>query len=938
MLAFIAAGFILAGLSPLIFKFLKKWTGLCLALYPAVVFVFLLMQIESPGLSETLAWMPSLGLELAIRLDGLALLMALLVSGIGALVLVYGGGYLSGHAYLPRFYGLTIFFMSAMLGVVVSDNGLLLFIFWELTSISSFLLIGFEHDQAAARAAAWQALLITSFGGLAMLAGFVLLSQITESWSMQVWLSSGSIVQASSLYPAVFWLILTGAATKSAQFPFHFWLPNAMAAPTPVSAYLHSATMVKAGIYLLARLLPVLGGTGLWNSVLPGLGMLTLLATMLLLLAQHDLKRLLAYSTVGALGLMVTLIGLGSKVAIEALVVFLVAHGLYKGALFLIAGGIDHAAGTRDVRRLGNLARFMPFTMVASLTAALSMAGVAPFLGFIAKELVYESGLASNAVRILVPGLVFSNSIMTACAGWVGWQPFLRRKQQLSKPVPTGEHEHGNVPHENTLDFWLPPLLLSLLGLGLGIFPQMITPLMNAAAQATLQQSLSFNLSLWHGFTLPLGLSLLTLTIGLGFYFSYGWIEPRAHMIFLRLSKFGPAEGYDHIIHNLKHLAAWQTRLLQSGYLRRYILIITLTTVFLSALALVLFAPGLLQLPARAPEPLRFYDVILVAIIIIATILVVQERSRLATIALLGTIGYSIALIYLFYSAPDLAMVQIAIETLTVILFILVIYRLPKFTRLTKPPRRALDVVAASLGGGLMAALMLMVTSNPAPSALAEYYIENAQELANGRNVVNVILVDFRGLDTLGEINVLAIAALGVLALLGLNIRPRWLASLAGSRSKAARLKSAGSPENKPIQRSIILPVATRYLMPLLLVFSIFLLLRGHNEAGGGFVGGLVAAAAFILYGIANSPQAALRLLPLHPRILMTIGLLVAAISASLPLFFGLPMMTGMWLPELLPVLGKLGTPVLFDIGVFLTVIGVTLLILLNLAREDQSR
>jgi multicomponent Na+:H+ antiporter subunit A len=938
MLAWISLGFILAALAPWITKLLKKWTGFCLALFPAGIFIYLLMQINSPSQVQSIPWMPTLGLDLAFRLDGLALLMALLVSGIGALVLVYGGGYLHGHAYLPRFYALIIFFMSAMLGVVTSDNGLLLFVFWELTSIASFLLIGFENDLEAARGAAWQALLITSSGGLAMLAGLVLLSQMTGTWSITGWLNSGAVVQASPLYPAVFWLILAGAATKSAQFPFHFWLPNAMAAPTPVSAYLHSATMVKAGVYLLARLLPVLGGTSLWQGVLPILGMLTLLATMLLLLAQHDLKRLLAYSTVGALGLMVTLIGLDSKVAVEALVVLLLAHGLYKGALFLIAGGVDHAAGTRDIRRLGNLASHMPFTTVAGTTAALSMAGVAPFLGFMAKELVYESGLTAIAMLWLMPGLVFTNAIMAASAGWVGWLPFLPRKQQTAPATPDSHSKSAHPPHENTLEFWLPALLLALLGLIFGIFPQLIMPLMEAAAQAVLQQSFSFKLSLWHGLNPALVLSLLTLAGGLVIYFSYEWIEPIFNSLFHRLRKFGPAEGYDHAIHHLKHLAAWQTRLLQSGYLRRYILIITMATIFLSALAFIFFSPGLLQTTARASEPLRSYDVVLAAIIIIASILAVRERSRLATIALLGAIGYSISLIYLLYSAPDLAMVQIAIETLTVILFILVIYRLPKFSRLTMPPRRAIDLLVAGLGGALMSALMLMVTSSPAPSDLAEYYIENAQKLANGRNVVNVILVDFRGLDTLGEISVLSIAALGVLALLGLNATPRLVPPSIGTGGKSAGIESGSQIDTSQIKRSIILPVAARYLMPLLLVFSIFLLLRGHNEAGGGFVGGLVAAAAFILYGIANSPQSALNLVPIQPRILIAIGLLVSTLSAVFPLFFGLPLMTGMWLPEPLAVIGKLGTPVIFDTGVYLTVIGVMLLILLSLAKEEQAK
>ena len=931
MLIWIGAGFVLALLAPWIHQLLKEKTGWILGLFPAGIFFYLLAQSRLPGLTISHPWIPSLGLELSIRLDGLALLMGLLVSGIGALILVYGGAYLHGHPYLGRFYAKILLFMSAMLGVVVSDNGLLLFIFWELTSISSFLLIGFEHEQPSARAAAWQALLVTGGGGLAMLAGFIMLSQITGSWSIQVWLNSAALVQSNPMAGAIFWLILAGAATKSAQFPFHFWLPNAMAAPTPVSAYLHSATMVKAGVYLLARLLPVLGGLVIWKTVLPVLGMVTFLASMFLMLAQHDLKRILAYSTTGALGLMVVLIGLGNKIAVEAFVVFLLAHGLYKGALFLVAGGIDHAVGSRDMRKLGNLARTMPITAAASIPAALSMAGVIPFLGFIGKELVYESGLSIGNNMILMVALILANAIMVAGALWVGWLPFFRRKAQLPVEHGPSTDEVGNLLHENSPGFWLPPVLLSILTIGFGVIPRMIQPLMGSAAQSILNESFSFKLSLWHGFNPALFLSIITLVFGVFIYFAYGWLEPHMQHLFYRLRRFGPSEGYDRAIDHLKRLAAWQTRLIQSGYLRRYVLMIVVSTVLLSAIAFLAVAPSLMKLPSRQPEPLRFYDVILVGIIITAAILVLRARSRLATIALLGTIGYSIALIYLFYSAPDLAMVQFAIETLTVILFVVVISRLPKFTRISSTPKRALDILVAVMGGIVMTLLMLMITSNPADSQLASYYLANAYPAANGRNVVNVTLVDFRGLDTLGEISVLVIAALGVLALLSLR-------SSHSSAPSPDNLPPSGKLGSRLIHGSIILPVAARYLMPLLLVFSVFLLLRGHNEAGGGFVGGLVAAAAFMLYGIAVSPQAALRLLPIQPRILMTLGLLISAISVSLPLFFGLPLMTGMWLSNPLPVLGKLGTPVLFDFGVYLAVIGVTLLILLSLAREEVQK
>ncbi len=759
----VLSGLILAALAPLLHRRLASYAA-ALALFPLAIFIQLCLAIPALAAGDAwqtaIPWVPSLGLSLDLRLDGLGLVMALLISGIGALVILYGSAYLHGHPFLGRFYAWVILFMTAMLGVVLSNNALLLFIFWELTSISSFFLIGFEHHKANARAAAWQALLVTGSGGLAMLAGFALLAKITGSFEITHWIESSAAILTHPLAPAAFLLVLIGAATKSAQFPFHFWLPNAMEAPTPVSAYLHSATMVKAGVYLLARLFPVFGGLALWPVVVTTLGLITLVGGALLALAQTDLKRLLAYTTISALGSMVFFLGLGTSLAVKTAVVVLIAHALYKGALFLVAGSVDHGTGTRDITLLGGIGRAMPFTAAAAGLAGLSMAGIPPLLGFIAKELMYETTLESALPALLTGLLLVANVGMVAVAGWVGYQSF------WGKPGQEDLH-----PHEGAAGLWLPPLLLAALSLLLGAFPQLAGKwLVAPAAQAIWQAPISVKLSIWHGLTPMLGLSLLTLLLGLGLSAARRRLQPGIARFWHALARFSPAAIYPRSLHAVLSFAAWQTNLLQSGYLRLYVSSIVLFTVglaiFTMATQSIRFSVPVISLP-------RFYDVVLIGIILTAAVLVTRARSRLATIALLGSIGFSIAVIFLLYGAPDLAMVQFAIETLTVILFVLVLYRLPKFKQLSSRSAKVTDMLVALMGGVLMTALMLIVSTHNSDAHLARYFVENSLPLANGRNIVNVILVDFRGFDTLGEITVLAVAALGVFSLIKLTASGR---------------------------------------------------------------------------------------------------------------------------------------------------------------------
>ncbi|WP_322791566.1 putative monovalent cation/H+ antiporter subunit A [Bellilinea sp.] len=753
---------ILSALAPFIQQAQSQRAGWLMAILPAGLFLTLLGRLPAILAGQVFAyqlpWAERLGVTFSLYLDGLGLLFSLLILGIGTLVLIYGGGYLHGHHQLGRFYAFILFFMAAMFGVVISDNALTLFVFWELTSISSFLLIGFDHEKEASRYAALQALLVTGGGGLAMLAGLVLLGQIGGSYEISQLNQLGDVLRNSPLFLPAFLLILAGALTKSAQYPFHFWLPGAMAAPTPVSAYLHSATMVKAGVYLLARLSPIFAGTAEWQMLVTGFGLATFLAGALLAIGQVDLKKLLAYTTVASLGTMVMLLGWGSDLAVKAAMLYLLAHALYKGALFLVAGAVDHETGSRDVSKLSGLRRSMPRTALAGGLAALSMAGLPPALGFIAKEVLYETTLAAQPLAgWLTAGALIGNAILVAVSGLVGLKPF------IGKPGETPRHAHA-AP----LSLDLPPLLLASLGLLAGLLPMTLAaPLVQASAQAALLQPLKVKLALWHGLNPMLALSALTLALGAALY--AGWRPVWELTARLRwLGRFGPAHAYQVGLENLRRFASWLTYRLQNGYLRFYLMTIILTTVALAGLA---YLRGANEIILRNDwGTINFYEIVLGALIILAALTIIRTRSRLATIAIMGIVGYGLALIYLLYGAPDLAMIQFAIETLTVILFVLVVYRLPKFTRLTSPPARLADFLVAMTGGLLMTILTLIVTARPVVPHISEFFMQNALRLANGRNVVNVILVDFRAFDTLGEITVLALAGIGVYALIRLTI------------------------------------------------------------------------------------------------------------------------------------------------------------------------
>ncbi|MBZ4420007.1 putative monovalent cation/H+ antiporter subunit A [Myxococcus sp. RHSTA-1-4] len=754
MLTALLVGFGAAAVAPALHRFAGRWTGALLTLVPAALFASFVIRVaplvDGHVATERYAWAPRLMLHLSLRADGLALLMALLITGIGALVALYANRYLEGHPHLGRFYLFFFGFMSSMLGLVLSDNLLALFIFWELTSLTSYLLIGFDHTRDTSRAAALQGLLVTVGGGQALLVGVVMMGSAVGTLELSQ--LPGHALQTHPLYPWMLLLVLVGAFTKSAQFPFHFWLPGAMAAPTPVSAYLHSATMVKAGVFLLARLTPALGATPLWESAVTWVGGATMVVGAFLALGQRDLKLILAHATVCVLGTLTFLIGLGTALALHAMVVFLLAHALYKGALFLAAGAIDHATGTRDLVLLGGLRRAMPLTTAAVLLAAASMAGLVPALGFIGKELVYEGALAAPRAPGLATGATLLAFIpLVAVAAMLAVRPFFGATRELP-----------HAPHEGPPGMWLGPLVLSVLGLVLGLFPSAVDGLL-ARASAVMAPAAPPPppLKPWHGLNAALGLSVASLAGGAAVYFARDGLRGRISR--LRLERWGPGRGYELALAGMLRFARFQTRLLQSGYLRRYLRMSVVAVGGLTAYALLTRARVWPELRGGDLEP---YEAAVGVLMVLAAVTAARTRSRLASVSAMGVVGFGVALVFLFFGAPDLALTQSIVEALTVVVFLLALFHLPAYEELSSRPARLRDVGVSLAFGAVMATLLLVTVQNPEFPPISGYFLQNSVPGGHGRNVVNVILVDFRALDTLGEITVLAIAALGVSALL----------------------------------------------------------------------------------------------------------------------------------------------------------------------------
>ncbi len=773
MLWIILIPFAAAAAAPFLHRLLRAHVAAVLAVVPIGLAGAIAMRLPlEPGATwtEALPWIPDLGIALAFRLDGLSVTFGLLISGIGALVLLYAGAYMRTDPRLGRLCGLLLLFLGAMLGVVFSDDVFVLFVFWELTSIASYLLIGFKHDKQDARDAARQALLVTGAGGLALLAGLVLLTiaasqaglPANQASRISAWVTVD--LSGHALFVPALLLIVLGAFSKSAQMPLHFWLPNAMTAPTPVSAYLHSATMVKAGVFLLARLNPVFGESLLWHLLLTATGAVTMLVAAAMAAGQTDLKRILAYTTVSVLGTLTMLIGVGTELAIKAAVVFLVAHACYKAALFMIAGSLEHATGTRDIRQLSGLFRVMPVTAISGTLASLSMAGAPPLFGFIGKELLLKAKLDLEYLGIvLIIVASFANVFLIAMALVVAVWPFFGRRSPAAQSA-----------HEAPLLMLIGPLLLAVTGLFVGLIPGTFdTALGSAMATAIGGRPIIMELKLWHGVSpvalTALGISVVTLTIGFALFLRLrDWIAHIAVAV-ARVGRRGPARIYDLVFAGVLTLAAWVTRLTQTGSLRHYVRVVLLALVVTCLYPLIRCFPALDELSSGS----RWHELLLVLLTLVGAVAAVFSRSRLSAIALLGIVGLLIAVLFALFSAPDLAITQIMVEALTVILLVLIFYRLPAFAGLRTHLARLADAMVAVAAGAIMAGLVLATAALHLPPDVSEQLARMSKPEAYGRNIVNVILVDFRALDTLGELTVVAVAGLGVYALIKLRRRRR---------------------------------------------------------------------------------------------------------------------------------------------------------------------
>ncbi len=750
---------LLAGalMAPIIDHFFKRNTGIILSFLPLAAIVYFLSKItgviEDETFTASLPWIPLLNIDLNFFLDGLSLLFSLLVVGIGFLILIYTNGYMKGHENTGKFYGFMLFFMASMLGLVLSGHLIGIYLFWELTSISSFLLIGFEHEKKEARSAALQALLVTTFGSLAMLAGFIIIGNIGGSYLLTSLFEKREIITSDSLYTPALILILLGIFTKSAQFPFHFWLPSAMAAPTPVSAYLHSAAMVNAGIYLLFRLNPVIGETILWHDIIVIFGAATMFTGAYFSLTQKDLKRILAYTTVSSLGLMTLLLGTGLLLSVKAAMVYLVVHALYKASLFMVAGIIDKKTGTRDIYQLSGLRKKMPITTVISILVLISMAGLPPMLGYISKEFIYEAKIQAPGIGafVLILGVI-TNIFMFAISAIIAYRLFLGKKLLSPKP-----------PEEPGISFLLGPGILAILSFILVISPTKFEFLIEFALAAVKVVHVDIHLTLWHGFTPIFWLSLVTIISGLIVFFTRKYIlsffvKLNSLLFYLELSHI-----FSLFIDKLLKFAKKNTDVIQHGYHRRYLIsVFIVSAVFLWYEFFLHWDPGLLE-DISSPS-LALTGIIFVSVI--AAVITVLTNSKITAIVTMGVIGYGIAAIFFIHGAIDLAINMILTDTFIIVLFVLVVYKLPEFAIFSSRKTRIRDSIVAISVGGFMASLALAISRSSHDNKLSEYFIENSLSRGHGKNVVNVILVDFRALDTLGEVFVLGAAALSVLGLL----------------------------------------------------------------------------------------------------------------------------------------------------------------------------
>ena len=884
------------------------------ALIGTIQVALLYPQIADGGvIREEYAWLPSLGLNFVLRLDGFAWLFSLLVLGIGSLVALYARYYMSPQDPVPRFFAFFLAFMGAMLGLVISGNLIQIVFFWELTSLFSFLLIGYWHHRSDARRGAYMALMVTGAGGLCLLAGVMLLGHVVGSYDLDQVLAAGDKIRAHALYPILLPLILLGALSKSAQFPFHFWLPHAMAAPTPVSAYLHSATMVKAGVFLLARLWPSLSGTEEWFYIVSGAGACTLVLGAYCAMFQNDLKGLLAYSTISHLGLITLLLGLNSPLAAVAAVFHILNHATFKASLFMAAGIIDHETGTRDMRRLGNLRRYLPWTSALAIVASLAMAGIPLLNGFLSKEMFFAEAIDIPGHRAMRDAI----AVAALLYGIFGVAYSLRFVYETF--FGEGPRALDTTPHEPPRWMKIPVEVLVVLCVAVGMFPAFtVAPVLKAGAGAILGSAMpDYSLAVWHGINTPLLMSLAGIAGGVLLYFGLRRLFD-LHAIVRR------SLGRNLFRWNMEALYAVAGRFtarVANGSLQRSLLFLVLAA--LAAGAAPFIAGVSPPLAWRAPQPMPLLGWLLWLVLVVCAVYTIRlYRQRLLAVIVLGGAGLVVSLTFVFLSAPDLALTQLMVEMVSLALLLLGMHYLPPRSPPERTPRRRLRDIVVSLAAGLgVGSLAYAVMTRPGDTISGEMLARSLPE-AYGSNVVNVILVDFRGFDTFGEITVFGIAALIVHALL--------------RRARMAPEKVMSGP---PIQLPVPADLA-QIMFPLTLTVSVFLFLRGHNAPGGGFIAGLVLAVPLLVQYVIQGAASVESRFGFDYVKCIGVGLIVAGVSGVASMGFGVPFLTSGHLDLDLPLIGTvpLASAIGFDTGVYLVVFGGAMLILSMLGTIKPSR
>lgn len=893
-------------------------------------FILLLTQaktvLSGQSVLEQWQWLPQIGIDFSFRLDALSLIFSLLITGIGTLIYIYAYYYLNPKNSLSKLYALLMLFMAAMLGISLSNNLIILLVFWELTSISSFLLVGYWSNYDAAQRGARMALTITGMGGLAMLGGFILIGQIAGTYQIDQLTMMASTIQNSGLFVPALLLILLGAFTKSAQFPFHFWLPNAMAAPTPVSAYLHSATMVKAGIFLVARLLPIFVGSALFHNLVTTIGLLTLCMAAFFAIFKEDLKGLLAYSTISHLGLIMCLLGIGSPLAVAAAVFHIINHATFKAALFMLAGIIDHESGTRDLRKLSGLWQLLPFTATLTMITAASMAGVPLTNGFISKEMFFTELLAN-----LSGGYVVLAAIVATLAGLFAVAYSVRLVHGVFFDGDVGPNVPNKNAHEPPIGMRIPAIILATLCILVGIIPALLVEnIVNAGTRASTQIA-SFegvHLAIWHGFNLPLLMSAIALIGGVIFYFALAK-GGRIREIDLdpRLGRFQGKLLFEDFLKNLLLISRKIKKKTETGSLQNYLLWILALSIAVVATPLINqnLTTGTREL-THAP----FTAIVLWLLLFSACWMMLWfHHERIKAVLISGAIGLVVTMIFITLSAPDLALTQITVDVVTTVLLLMSLSLLPQLTPYeSSQTRRWRDAVIA-IGGGIGIGWITWLIMTRDHNSISWFFVQQSIPLGGGSNIVNVILVDFRGFDTFGEIAVLGIAAIGALCMMD------------GMRAHGTTITQGLSYRFNP--SPLMFRMTASWVLPIALVVSLYIFLRGHNYPGGGFIAGLITSMALVIQYIAIGQDQAEKMLRAQSgrlyEIWIGLGLIIAGLSGLASWFWARPFLTSAHIYVESGLFGKfhLASAAGFDLGVYVTVVGAAMLLISVLGDSRHS-